>query len=108
MKKKTNEENSIWISEKREISGQIRKPAVNEREFSDEKQIKKKVEKFYKTLFKDSVQIISTECTLFLETLPLSILKVTKCKKEFTSSQKRTAIFIENLYLYLIHIFIYI
>ena len=159
MKKKTNEENSFWISEKREISGQTRKPAVNEREFSDEKQIKKKIEKFYKTLFKDSVEIISTECTLFLETLPLPILKeneillcqeelaeknfyeakismaqkkspendgltkvflgrlkiyfitslrVTKCKKEFTSSQKRTVIFIENLYSYLIHIFVYI
>ena len=55
MKRKTNEENSFWISEKHETSGKIRKPAVNEREFSDEKQIKKKVEKFYKTLFKDSV-----------------------------------------------------
>ena len=75
MKKKTNEENSFWISEKREVSGQIRKPAINEREFSDEKQVKKKVENFYKTLFKDSAEIISTEYTLFLETLPLPILK---------------------------------
>ena len=75
MKKKTNEENSFWISEKREVSGQIRKPAINEREFSDEKQVKKKVENFYKTLFKDSAEIISTEYRLFLETLPLPILK---------------------------------
>ena len=75
MKKKTNEENSFWISEKREVSGQIRKPAINETEFSDEKQFKKKVENFYKTLFKDSAEIISTEYTLFLETLPLPILK---------------------------------
>lgn len=36
---------------------------------------KKEVEKFYKTLFKDSVEITSTEYTLFLETLPLPILK---------------------------------
>ena len=75
MKKKINRENYFWISKKCGISGQIRKPVVNEREFSDEKQIKKEVEKFYKTLFKDSVEITSTEYTLFLETLPLPILK---------------------------------